>query len=96
MLLELLRTVHSAGVHSLSELARQLNVSEALIRSMMDELARMGYLDLLNSGSPLPGVAECGIRCNGCPIASTCRVGGSGHAWVLTEAGQRIVQENAS
>jgi hypothetical protein len=88
MLHELLRIVCSGGVHSLKQLAQQLDVSVALMETMIDDLARMGYLNPLN--------AECASNCNGCPVAGTCSIGGSGRVWALTEAGKNIVQSEAS
>jgi len=80
----LLYIVSSGGVHNIKELAQQLDVSEGLVESMIDELARMGYLRLLN--------AKCGGDCKGCPVASTCAIGGSGRVWMLTEAGHKVAQ----
>ena len=84
MLLRLLRIVHAAGVHSLRELAQQLDVSEELIESMIEELARMGHLK--------PLATECGGDCSHCPMGAACVTGRLGRVWVLTESGQRIAQ----
>jgi hypothetical protein len=88
MLHRFLQIVCSGGAFSLKQVAQQLDVSEALVESMIDELVRMGYL------RPLEGI--CIDHCNGCPMAGTCSIGGSGRVWALTEAGKRIVQSGAS
>lgn len=87
MLFQLLRVVHSMGAHSLKELAQQLDVSQELVESMIEELAQLGYLR--------PLAAKCGDECSHCPVGDTCAIGGLGRVWVLTESGQRIAQADA-
>jgi hypothetical protein len=84
MLLKLLQILHSGDVHSLRQLAEQLEVSEALLEGMIGQLVRMGYLS--------PVKADCPGVCNGCPESTVCSVPGSGRVWTLTEAGRRIAQ----
>lgn len=84
MLHQLLQIIASGSVHTLKQLALQLDVSEALLDSMMDELVRRGYLRLVS--------ATCCGDCGHCPMSSTCAVGSPGRVWVLTQAGQKIVQ----
>ncbi|HUT16219.1 MAG TPA: FeoC-like transcriptional regulator [Anaerolineae bacterium] len=87
MLFKLLRVVHSMSAHSLKELAQQMDVSQELIESMIEGLARLGYLR--------PLAAKCGDECSHCPVGDTCAIGGLGRVWVLTESGQRIAQADA-
>lgn len=87
MLFQLLRVVHSRSAHSLKELARQLDVSQELVESMIEELARLGYLR--------PLAAKCSDECSHCPVGDTCAIGGLGRVWVMTESGQRIAQAEA-
>jgi hypothetical protein len=75
MLQQILQTVSAGGVHRLHELAQQLDISEELLESMIDQLVRMGYLKPLH--------VKCGDDCRGCPIASTCAIGNAGRVWVL-------------
>lgn len=82
MLEQILRAVSVGGVHSLRELARQLDVSEELLESMIGQLVQMGYLKPLDTACP--------GHCHNCPEAPGCCVGGSGRAWVLTASGQKI------
>ena len=87
MLYEVLQIVFSGGLHSLKQLAQQLDVSQALAESMIHDLVRMGYLKLV--------CGTCTEAC-ACSLAGTCGIAGSGRIWALTEAGQEIVQSRAS
>lgn len=87
MLFQLLRVVHSMRTHSLKELARQLDVSQELVESMIEELARLGYLR--------PLAAKCSDECSHCPAGGMCAIGGMGRVWALTESGRRIAQADA-
>src|SRR5512136_2359124 len=84
MLEKILRAVSAGGVHSVRELARQLDVSEELLETMLDQLVRMGYLK--------PLAAACSGHCHNCPETGSCCVGNSsGRAWVVTASGQKLV-----
>jgi hypothetical protein len=78
---QLLKTVSEGGVHSYTELARSLGVSEELLEQMVEDLVRLGYLE------PVGGV--CSSTCEGCPMGGLCAVGGRGQAWTLTSKGSR-------
>jgi hypothetical protein len=84
MLLKLLQIIHSGHVRGVKQLAQQLDVSEALLEGMVDQLVRMGYLR--------PVEADCLAACNGCPESAMCKPVGSGRLWTLTEDGERIAQ----
>jgi hypothetical protein len=88
MLYRLLQIACSAGVHSLRQLAEQLDVSEALLESMIDQLVQMGCLKTLDGARA--------DSCSGCPTGSACSTGSLGRVWVLTEAGYKIVRSEAS
>jgi predicted ArsR family transcriptional regulator len=81
MLERLLDLVGQGGVHSYTDLARQLDVSVELLEQMLQDLARMGYLRPVADG--------CETQCAGCPLAGTCAIGGPTRVWTLTEKGQR-------
>lgn len=81
MLDQVLRIVAQGGIHTRRELARRLNVSEELLRQMIEELARLQYLK--------PVAGDCDHRCAGCPFATQCAIGEAGHIWALTEKGLR-------
>jgi Mn-dependent DtxR family transcriptional regulator len=63
---EVLRLLAEGGVHSTAELARRLEVSEELVTTMVEDLARRGYLTRLT--------LDCRIACKGCSLAHTCAV----------------------
>jgi len=84
MLEELLRRIAQGGTHSLSELAHKLGVSEELLRQMIEDLTRRGYL------RPVAGCCE--DHCAGCALASTCAAGGTGQVWSLTDKGARAAR----
>jgi hypothetical protein len=61
MLINLLELIAQGKAHSYAGLAKQLGVSEALLRSMIEDLARKGYLLPLGAD----GQRKCGT-CGGC------------------------------
>jgi len=88
MLRKLLQLISAGGVHNLRELAQQLDVSELLLKNMVDDLVCMNYLKPLH--------AHCRDDCKHCPVTNTCTIGGSGCVWVLTEAGKKVAQVGIS
>ena len=64
MLEQLLRQIQQGGTYSVSVLARQLDVSEALVMQMLADLARMGYLRRVE--------ADCQAQCSGCAEGAAC------------------------
>lgn len=95
MLDRLLSLLTDGGVHTPATLAVRLGVSEALLELMLDDLARMGYVYLVQdqscaatpgAGSPTTPAAHC----TGCPMAGACAVRlAGGRVWALTEKAQR-------
>jgi hypothetical protein len=81
MLDRLLSLVGQGGVHSYTDLARQLNVTVELVEQMLQDLARMGYLRPVADG--------CEAHCASCPTANACNMIGSMRMWTLAEKGQR-------
>jgi DNA-binding Lrp family transcriptional regulator len=77
----LLELVTEGGLHSYTDLARELGVSEGLLGQMIEHLARRGYLR--------PVAGNCGSQCTGCPLDETCAVGGPTRVWTLTERSWR-------
>jgi len=80
MLRELIGVIAEGQAHSQMELARRLGVSEGLVEQMLEDLARMGYLE------PIAGCAD---QCAACPLARICIIGHPRRAWVLREKGMR-------
>jgi predicted ArsR family transcriptional regulator len=79
MLEKLLRLLSEGGAHSLAELARALGVSEELLRPMIADLVRLGYLH--------PVAAGCQGNCAECPLLRR-SPGGCEHLWALTAKGK--------
>jgi predicted ArsR family transcriptional regulator len=87
MLEELLGRIAEGGTHSLSELAQELGVGEELLRQMIEDLVRRGYLR--------PVAGDCQSQCTGCPLAKTCAIGSPSRVWALTERGATITGESS-
>jgi hypothetical protein len=77
----LLKMVGEGGVHSYSELARSLRVSDELLEQMVEDLVRLGYLE------PVGGT--CSSACGECAMSDLCAIGGQGQVWTLTAKGSR-------
>lgn len=86
MLQELLQIIAAGGTYHLKQLAHQLDVSEALLESMIEELVRLGYLQPLHM--------RCCANCKACPTAGECALGFANHVWVLTEAGKKLAEKS--
>lgn len=84
MLEQLLHHVASGGVHSYEELVRILDISEAFLEVLLEDLARLGYLRAVNQ--------DCGDGCHSCPIGG-CSIAGRGRLWTLTGKGARAASQ---
>ena len=80
MLMRLLQLVAEGGVHLYATLAGQLGVSKGLLEQMLQDLARMGYIEPL-------GRARNTSQCYHCPLGGSCATDTRGNVWVLTEKG---------
>jgi hypothetical protein len=80
MLEQLLRLVAEGGIHSYDDLAGQLSIPVPLLETMLEDLARLGYLRPVDNG--------CGMHCAGCSMGS-CSISGPGRLWTLTEKGTK-------
>ena len=78
LLNEMLRLLGEGGVHSTAEIARRLGVGQELVVAMADDLARRGYLALLDTG--------CATGCDGCGLAHACAAPGAPAAVMPTLA----------
>jgi len=83
MLRELIGVIAEGQAHSQTELARRLGVSEGLVEQILEDLARMAYLE------PIAGCAD---QCATCPLAKTCIIGHPRRAWVLAEKGRKAAE----
>ncbi len=86
MLDRLLSTLGEGGIHTPTQLASQLGVSEKLVEHMLTDLSHMGYLrPVSNLTCQTSLTKECG-PCADCSLAGTCVGGGSGsQVWALTD-----------
>lgn len=77
MLERLLKRISQGGNLTTQSLAAEFGVSRTLMEAMLADLARAGYLRV---------VERCGKgECRGCGEASVCKV--QGKVWVLAEKG---------
>jgi hypothetical protein len=96
----------TGGVHTPTELAGELGVSEGLLEQMLADLSRMGYLRLASSptcpplpnGHPVPKEHPVPnghfAPCAQCPLSNTCAVAGPGpRVWALTDKARRQAEE---
>jgi DNA-binding Lrp family transcriptional regulator len=81
MLQKLLNELATGGVHSCTDLGRELDLSESLLEQILMDLERMGYIKSVGT--------DCEERCTGCPLNNVCAVGQPGRIWTLTEKGAR-------
>lgn len=79
MLERLLELLRAGGTRRVVDLAHELDTTPALVKMMLKDLARMGYLKQVS--------AECGGGCGGCSLAGLCAAGDGGRVWTLTEQG---------
>ena len=86
MLEKLLQIVAEGGIHSCEDLAGHLSIPQPLLETMVEELARLGYLREVGDG--------CGGHCVGCSIGG-CSVVGPGRLWTLTGKGSRAAARSA-
>ena len=82
MLRQLLQLVMKKGSVSDAELASELGISQALIKQILGELVRQGYLQPLALGNSTP--------CERCPLHQTCLFGNRSRVFTLTVKGNRI------
>ncbi len=80
MLEQLLQLVAQGGVHSYQDLTKRLSVSQPLLETMLEDLARLGYLRAVHAG--------CDGHCAGCPIGG-CSIAGPSQLWTLTDKGAK-------
>jgi DNA-binding transcriptional MocR family regulator len=81
------RLAEGKSLQTPEDLAADLGVSPGLVRGMIEELARRGYLE--ESG-------DCdvqGTACADCALSPLCGAPGSGaRLWSVTEKGQRVLR----
>jgi len=83
-LVRLLILVNQGGLHSLGELARQLQVSESLVQQMLATLTTSGYLQR--------AAGECSGPCHSCQEQQACLIS-EATVWRLSDKGRHAVQQ---
>lgn len=78
MLEKLLALLRQGDTYSYGELARKLDITEALLESMLETLGRMGYVRQVS-------MSGCAGHCQGCSQHNACAVGGQGKLWTLVK-----------
>lgn len=84
MLDRLLELLREGGAHRVTDLARELDTTPALVEMMLEDLCRMGHLRRVSG--------ECAGKCAACSVADLCAAGSRGKLWALTEQGQRTTE----
>ena len=87
MLMALLARINQGGLHNPAELAAELATSPDLVDQMLDDLARMGYLEAV-SGACVPSA------CSSCAGSCSHSMGSGGRTWTLLAKGRRAVRTN--
>jgi len=72
-------------VCSLSHLAHQLGIDQDLLREMLDNLVKAGYLRAIGEACPQ--------ECQDCPMVTACLSMHPPKAWILTGKGMRFLQQ---
>ena len=87
----LLGMLAEGGIHPTAALARRLGVSQELVATMAEELARHGYLRQAAGD-------DCGAGCHGCALSGGCSPGGGPAAplFALTSKGQRAADKGSA
>jgi hypothetical protein len=86
-MLSRLLELRAGGTRRVSDLARELETTPALVEAMLEHLAHKGYLERVGE--------ECSEKCAACPLGGLCAVGapstlpgtGSGRVWTLANKG---------
>ena len=75
LLEQLLALMRRGGVHSIAEVAAELETSPVLVETMLEDLSQRGYLH--------PVEAQCAQECKGCALSGQCAVTGGGRVWQI-------------
>jgi hypothetical protein len=76
---DLLALLARGPVHTLDDLAREMDVGQELLEQMLAQLEQAGYVRALR--------ACCDVACEGCESQGLCRLIHSGRAWIITSKG---------
>ena len=82
MLERVLERLSGDEVHTLRELARELDITENMMELMLHDLERMGYVRQMAVGGCSSDCARCSQHVSGCGAPGA--VSSTGHVWTLT------------
>lgn len=86
----------TGGVHTPTELASDLGVSESLLEQMLADLSHMGYLRPVSNPTCPTAPNGHSTPCAQCSLSNTCAVTGPGaRVWTLTDKALRRAEEVA-
>ena len=84
MLMQLLSQIADGNTLSHTELSRRLNINNELLKQMILDLSRMGYIESVDDTCATS-------RCTHCPFSGECTSINKGKHWVLTRKGTHTV-----
>ncbi len=88
MLKEVLQAIaQDDRVFSLDHLAQQVGIHQDLLKQILTDLVRAGYLRALGE--------TCSQECDHCPLISACLTTQPLKVWVLTEKGIHFIRKQA-
>jgi hypothetical protein len=87
ILQDLLLLIGRGGAQSYEDLAGELGISQPMLETLLEDLARRGYLRSLQ--------LDCEMQCKGCHEGG-CLFTGAGIQWSLTQSGARTSQRLAA
>ena len=80
----LLRLLAGGTVHTLAQLAAELGLDQELLKQMLLDLERAGYVQTIS------GCAE--GQCRSCDLQGLCTLGQRQRVWIVTEKGSRAAR----
>ncbi len=83
MLYRFLKIIQFGDVHSLLEIARQLDITPVMVSQVADSLTKQGYLQAVN-----PGCDTSDQPCTDCLASSSCQ--SVLKRWILTDKGKAL------
>lgn len=84
MLMHLLSQIADGKILSHTKLSRRLNISNELLKQMILDLSRMGYIESVDDTCAMN-------RCTHCSFSGECASMNKGKRWVLTRKGANTV-----
>ena len=80
----MLRLLAGGTVHTFAQLAAELSLDQALVKQMLLDLERAGYVQTIT------GCAE--GQCRSCDLQGLCALGQQQRVWIVTEKSSRAAR----